>query len=203
MTAHNFLHLSKCIDHILKHRRSHSSILDVRSFSTANCDTDHYLVVEEVREKLAMNKQRSHRFHMEKFNLKKLNEVEGKEQYCVAVSNRFAVLQDLDSEVDIKSAWEIIRERISAKESLGYYESKKHMPWFDKGCSKLLDQRKQARLQQLQDPREINENNQNNARCEASRYVGNKKREYLKDKINELSTNGKIKNIRDLYRGIN
>jgi hypothetical protein len=40
-------------------------------------------------------------------------------------------------------------------------------------------------------------------RCEASRYFRNKKREYLKDKINELATNSKNKNIRDLYSGIN
>jgi hypothetical protein len=31
----------------------------------------------------------------------------------------------------------------------------------------------------------------------------NKKREYLKGRINELATNSKNKNIRDLYRGIN
>jgi hypothetical protein len=31
----------------------------------------------------------------------------------------------------------------------------------------------------------------------------NKEREYLKGKINELETNNKNKNIRDLYRGIN
>jgi hypothetical protein len=31
----------------------------------------------------------------------------------------------------------------------------------------------------------------------------NKMRENLKDKINELVTNSKNKNIRDLYRGIN
>jgi hypothetical protein len=60
--------------------------------------------------------------------------------------------------VDINRAWEIIREdiKISAKESLGYYELKKHKPWFDEGCSELLDQRKQAKLQWLQDPSEIN-----------------------------------------------
>jgi hypothetical protein len=34
-------------------------------------------------------------------------------------------------------------------------------------------------------------------------YFRNKKREYLKDRINELATNSKNKNIRDLYRGIN
>jgi hypothetical protein len=35
------------------------------------------------------------------FNLKKLNEVEGKEQYRVEVANRFAALEDLDSVVEI------------------------------------------------------------------------------------------------------
>jgi hypothetical protein len=43
----------------------------------------------------------------------------------------------------------------------------------------------------------------NNVRHEASRYFRNKKWEYLKDKINELATYSKNKNIRDLYRGIN
>jgi hypothetical protein len=58
-------------------------------------------------------------------------------------------------------------------------------------------------LQWLQDPSEINGDNLNNVRCEASRYFGNKKREHLRDKINEPATNSKNKNIRDLYRGIN
>jgi hypothetical protein len=42
----------------------------------------------------------------------------------------------------------------------------------------------------------------NNVRREASRYFKNKKREYLKDKTNELATHSKNRNIRDLYRGI-
>jgi hypothetical protein len=45
--------------------------------------------------------------------------------------------------------------QISAKESLGYFELKKRGSWFDEGCSKLLDQKKQAKLQWLQDPSEI------------------------------------------------
>jgi hypothetical protein len=32
-------------------------VLDVRSFRAAHCDTDHYLVVAKVRERLAVNKQ--------------------------------------------------------------------------------------------------------------------------------------------------
>jgi hypothetical protein len=51
-------------------------------------------------------------------------------------------------------------------------------------------------LQWLQDPNKINGNNLN-------RPLRNKKREYMKDKIDELATSSKNKNIRDLYRGIN
>jgi hypothetical protein len=40
-------------DEKTKDRRQHSSILDVRSFRAADCDTDHYLVVAKVRERLA------------------------------------------------------------------------------------------------------------------------------------------------------
>jgi hypothetical protein len=76
--------------------------------------------VANLRERLAVNKQRSHRFRMERLNLKELNKVEGKEKYHIEVSNRFAVLENLDTEVEINSAKENIREniKISAKESL-------------------------------------------------------------------------------------
>jgi hypothetical protein len=98
-------------------------------------------VVVKVRERLAVNKRRSHSLHTDRFNLKKLNDVEGKEQFRAEVSNRFAALEDLETEVEINNAWETIREniKISAKQCLGYFELKKYKPWFDEGCSKLLD----------------------------------------------------------------
>jgi hypothetical protein len=98
-------------------------------------------VVAKVRERLAVSKQTMHKFYMERLDLKKLNEVEGKEQYRVKISNRFAALVNLDAETDINRAWETIRENIKiyAKESLGYSELKKSKSWFDDGCSKLLD----------------------------------------------------------------
>jgi hypothetical protein len=40
----------------------------------------------------------------------------------------------------------------------------------------------------LQDPSEINGDNLNNIRYETSRHFSNKKREYLKDNIDELPT---------------
>jgi hypothetical protein len=55
--------------------------------------------VVKVRERLPVNKQTTHRVHMERFNLKKLNEVEGKEQDRFEISNRVAALENLDTEV--------------------------------------------------------------------------------------------------------
>ncbi|PNF24543.1 hypothetical protein B7P43_G05401, partial [Cryptotermes secundus] len=111
----------------------------------------------------------------------------------------------LDTEVDVNKAWKTIREniKISTKYSLGYYELKKHKPWFDEGCSKLSDQRKEAKLQWLQDPSAINWDNLNNIRHETRRHFRYKRREYPKNKSDELAVNGKNKNIGDLYTGIN
>jgi hypothetical protein len=161
-------------------------------------------VVAKVRKRLAVSKQTAHRVYMERFNLKKLNEVEGKEQYCVEISNMFAALENIDTVVDVNKAWETIREniKISAKESIGYYEMKKNKPWFDEFCSELLDQRKQAKLQWLENPSKINGDNLNNTRRETSRHFRNKKREDLRDKINVLATKNKNKNIRNPYRGL-
>jgi hypothetical protein len=69
------------IDHILVDRKRHLNVLDALSYRAAVCYTDHYLVVANVRERLAVNKQRSHRFDMERFNLKDLNEVEEMERF--------------------------------------------------------------------------------------------------------------------------
>jgi hypothetical protein len=49
----------------------------------------------------------------------------------------------------------------------------------------------------------VNGDNKDNVRREARRTFRTKKWEYLKNKINELETNSKNMNIRDLYRGIN
>jgi hypothetical protein len=49
---------------------------------------------------------------MERLCLEKLKEIEDKEQYLFKISNSFATLKNLDTEVDINSAWETIRKNI-------------------------------------------------------------------------------------------
>ena len=120
-------------DHILTDRRWHSSVLDAQSFSGADCDNDYYLVVANVRERLALSKQVAQRFDGERFNLRKLNELEVRKQYQIEVTNRSEALENLSDDKNINRAWENIKENIktSAQESLGLQELKQHKPWFD------------------------------------------------------------------------
>jgi hypothetical protein len=80
-----------------------------------------------------------------------------------------------------------------AKDNLGYQKLKHNKPWFDDEFSKLTDQQKQAKLQWLQNPSQMNGDNLQNLRCEISIPCRKKKREYLKGKINELEINNKKK----------
>jgi hypothetical protein len=114
-------------------------------------------------------------------------------------------LENLNVSEDINRAWENIKDniKISAQESLGLHEWKQYKLWFDAECAQFLDKRKQAKIQWLQNPNQSNGDNLNNVRREAHRHFKNKKKEYLKAKINELETTSKNKNTRDLNRGIN
>jgi hypothetical protein len=66
-------------------------------------------------------------------------------------------LENLNICEDMNRAWENIKEniKISAQESLGLHEQKQHKPWFDAICAQLLDKRKQAKIQWLQNPNQI------------------------------------------------
>jgi len=112
----------------------------VRSFRGVDCDSDHYLVVAKVRERLTVSSQAAQRFVGARFNLRKLNELEVRKQYQVQITNGFTALENLGDKEDINRAWENNKENIktSAKESLGLQELKEHKAWFDEECLRFF-----------------------------------------------------------------
>jgi hypothetical protein len=98
------------IDDILTDSRWPSSIADVRYFSGTDCDTGHYLVVANVRERL-VSKQVSSRevsYGEIRFQGAKCGE---RENHQLKISNRFATSENSDDWRAINGAWE--NKRIS------------------------------------------------------------------------------------------
>jgi hypothetical protein len=108
--------------------------------------------VAKLRDRISLSKGARLNFDLERVDLKNLDDVEVKEKYQVEISNRFATLESLDESFDINNAWESIGGNIksSTKDNLGYHRLKQNKPWFYDECSKLIDQRKQAKLHWLQ-----------------------------------------------------
>jgi hypothetical protein len=53
----------------------------------ADCDTNHYLVVAKLRERISVSKRARQKFDLERFELKQLDDVEVKEKYRVEISD--------------------------------------------------------------------------------------------------------------------
>jgi len=60
--------------------------------------------------RLAASKQEAQKFDGERFNLRKLNELEVRKQYLIEIRNRFVVLENFSDGEDINRAWENIKK---------------------------------------------------------------------------------------------
>ena len=170
---------------MLIEKRWHSSTLYIRFFREAGCNTEKNLVVSKVIERLAVSKQSAQKFDIERFNLRKLKDLESRKEYQTEITKSLVALAHFYYSENINITWEIIKEniKISAKESLGLHKFKQHKPWLDEECLHFLDQRKQAKMKCLRDPNQSIVDNLNHVRREARKHLRYKNNEYLRAKI--------------------
>jgi hypothetical protein len=66
--------------------------------------------VAKLRERISVSKQASQKFDLERFDLKKFNDIEVKEKYQMEISNRFLDLENFDESLGINSAWKVLEK---------------------------------------------------------------------------------------------
>jgi len=106
-------------DHVLADKRRQSSIIDVRSLSGVDCDTNHYLVVATIWERLSLKKGIKQHLVADRYNLNKLVDRGTRKEYQIDVANRFSALEGLEIS-SVEDIWVKIRDSIKAspKETL-------------------------------------------------------------------------------------
>jgi len=75
----------------------------------ADYEADRYLVVQKGRERLAVSVQAAQKFEMERFNLRKLSNLEVGKQYQIKISKRFAALENLNDSENINRAGKTLK----------------------------------------------------------------------------------------------
>jgi hypothetical protein len=70
------------------------------------------MVVAKLREIISVSKRARRKLYLERFDLRKLNDMKVKEKYQLEISDRFAVLENLDESLYINSAWKCIGDNI-------------------------------------------------------------------------------------------
>lgn len=193
------------IDHVAIDARHASSILDVRTFRGANIDSDHYLVVAQVRMRISMTPQRR-TDAVKRFNVARLKSQEVARTFADRVSlNLSASPPPASSTEDL---WKHCQNAISsaATDVLGFTRPPQRNPWFDEECRLAHVAKNEAYQLMLQartraaerDAREL----YGQRRREERRLLRRKKREHAKRAVESIEDCTGRGDVRKFYQRV-
>jgi hypothetical protein len=119
------LHTRNQIDHISVLSRWRKLLLNAREYRWADIDSDHHLVIGEVKVRIARVKQNGG-LASKKINYQKLLNAETKDAFLIELKNRLSVLK-VEEEKSNNTLWEETKEVFTgtSKEVLGYMTKEK------------------------------------------------------------------------------
>ena len=188
------------IDHILVNRRYSSSILDVRSFKGANCDSDHFLVIAKVRQRLSnANNTKGHK--TKKWDTDKLKDDPNLvNTYQQCIENKLTIETQAEN-IDPAPCWKNLKSAIieAATESIGTKESKQNH-WYDNECSEINNIKNDAYKRFISKSTRQNYKEYKEKRKAAKKMIKAKKRNFLKETVKQIEEKAKQNRTREMYR---
>ena len=188
------------IDHVMVRRKYRRSLLDVRAYKGADCDSDHFLLICKIRMKLAT--KRAQTVKREIVNVEKLHNEEERMQYQIEVQNRFSILEEQDGESNWNEMVEVVRG--AARDTLGVAERKRSKRWFDETCADAADKRRKTRTEWMADKDSVEKwNTYRVARNRACTVNRRKKREAVDRELLDIEKSRREGRMRAEFQGIN
>ena len=188
------------IDHVMVKRKFRKSLMDVRAYKGADCDSDHFLLIAKVRVKLTTKRAQATR--KERVNLEKLEDEQERIQYQIEVENRFSILGVQDEELSWNQVKEVVKG--AAHETIGIAPRRRKKRWFDAECAEAAEGRKKSRIEWMADKDDEEKRDKyKEARTKACRTNRRKKRKAVEQELREVEANRREGRTRVQFQGIN
>ena len=193
------------IDHICINKKFRRSMLDVKARRGADVASDHHLVVSKVKLKLKKNWTDVER-RKPRYNVNYLKDRATKEQYGIALSNRFQVLQEIleEEEMPVDEHWMQVKEmlNVTCEEVLGRKKTQQK-EWLSAESNRKIEERKQKKAT-VNNSRTRNEKQRaqreyTEAHKEVKKSIRNDRRQYIEDLAEEAEAAAAAHNMKDLY----
>ena len=193
------------IDHALVDHKHRSSIINVKTQRGADADSDHYMVKVVYRARIS-NIKTHKATRANKYNINLLKDSSFRDLYQSKIDEQLKAMYPhndnrLSCEDDYNSLTNILNK--TAEDVLGYERVSRSKPWFDQECNAVIIERNNARKLMLQKQTRFRVDDYKDKRRIANRILKKKKKEHLKQKINNIEEARQNNDVRKFYKDIN
>lgn len=193
------------IDHILIDSRHKSDILDVRSYRGANIDSDHFLVLAEVRARISnIRKARGER--LKKYDGEQLKKETTRKKFQEQIERRLEVTDGSSERDDVNREWNVIKRALieTGDQVVEKIERTGRKDWFDNDCFMATYKKNEAYKRMISSRHARNaENAYKEARREEKRIHKEKKRLFFEDLFENVEHLRGSRESRAFFREIN
>ena len=190
------------IDHICIKHTFRSSLQDVKVYRGADVGSDHHLVVAKIKLKLRKGKFTPNQ--RPKYNINLLSSKKNREEFAVAVNNRFQALETIEDAENIEEHWNRIKGawRDSCEETLGL-KVHQNKEWITENSLKKIEERKRAKAilnsSKTRTAKKTAQQKLTETDKAVKRSIKADKKKYLDDLAQEAEEAAERGNLREVY----
>jgi hypothetical protein len=192
------------IDHVIIDKRHASSIIDVRSFRGANCDSDHYLVVAKVRQRLSTINN-INTFKKTRWNTDKISENnEERKKYQDQLNEKLRTIENENS-LSVPDLWENIQNSVKtvAEDVIGKTTCNSNdQEWYDQECRDATEAKNEAHKRYIDSSTRYNHCEYKNKKKEAKKLHRKKKKKHLNQKVEQIEKHQINQQPKNMYHNI-
>jgi len=178
--------------------------MDARTYRCANVDSDHFLLVSRIRNRIS-NAKKFLGKKVEKYDSEKMTVPEKQAEYKINLKEHLQELA-INSDDSLDSRWNKITGAIhkTDKETFGKASKKQPNDWFDKECPEATEVKNKAypNMQQLSYTR-ASTDKYREAQRKKKQVHKRKKKQYENDQVERPEELGQQHQTRKMYRDIN